>query len=428
MPVEVRPLRFKEAEAFWAGKVPMASDEFRTLGQRARDRAFAVSGVDRLDLVARVHEALAKAVREGTTMETFKKDVLPAFEAEGGISRARLETIFRTNIQTAYMAGRHSQMLEAAGVRPFWRYTAVNDSRTRPSHRALHGLVRRYDDPFWDVFYPPNGFNCRCSVTTLSERQVQERGVEVGRGIPDMIEPLDRETGRPGLPVRPWPDPGFDRNVGRDWLAGLSPREAEGASKPLDFPPLCPDGRGHFAADPCWESLADIDSRHVLRFTAKDLLPRGMTQVAYLKAFLGEFGLEFDQSKLITLPGVKFPLVISDKLFLDKRSNTYKVTKQGRERYLLLLARTIQNPFEIWQGVDERKDGRIVPVLKLIRLFSDGQGRIGGFAAFRLYGRQWSGSTMFPPNPGNERAMLAYLERERLEIFGRGGVRLYREP
>lgn len=427
MPVEVKPLRFQEAEAFWANKVPMTPERFRELGTRARQRAFAVAGVDRLDQVAQVHEALARALRDGTGIEEFRRVAGPILEQAGVAGRAKLETIFRTNIQTAYLAGRHAQMQQAAGLRPFWRYSAVNDSRTRPSHAALNGLVRRHDDPFWDVFYPPNGFNCRCSVTTLSQRQVQERGLEVGQGAPDMIEPVDPRTGQVGLPVRPWPDRGFAGNVGKDWLAGLAPSEAEGYT-PLPWKPLCPKGRGHFVADPCWEPLADIDPRHVHPFTAKDILPGNLTQVAYIKAFLGEFGLEFGQSKLTTLPGVKFPLVISDKLFLDKQSNTYKVTKQGRERYLLLLARTIRNPFEIWQGVDERKDGRIVPVLKLIRLFSDGQGRLGGFAAFRLYGRQWSGSTMFPPNPGNERAMLAYLERERLEIFGRGGVRLYREP
>ena len=265
-------------------------------------------------------------------------------------------------------------------------------------------------------------------MTTLSERQVQAAGIEVGQGIPDMIEPVDPATGNTGLPVRPWPDRGFAGNVGKDWLAGLAPRELEGGFKALSLPPLCPGGRGHFAADPCWEPLADIDPRHIRPFTAKDILPANMTQVAYIKAFLKEFGLEFGQSKLITLPGVEFPLVVSERLFLNVRDNTWKVIKGGRERYMVLLARTIRNPFEIWQGSDQLQNGRIVPVLNLIRLFTDGERKVGGFGVFKLYGRTWTGATVFPPNPGNEAQMLKYLEEQRLAMLGKGGVRLYRAP
>ena len=28
------------------------------------------------------------------------------------------------------------------------------DSKTRPEHAQLHGLIFRYDDPFWPLFHP----------------------------------------------------------------------------------------------------------------------------------------------------------------------------------------------------------------------------------------------------------------------------------
>ncbi|CAH8721330.1 hypothetical protein HTL2_006310 [Paenibacillus melissococcoides] len=43
----------------------------------------------------------------------------------------------------------------------------------------MHGRVFRADDPIWNTWYPPNGFRCRCTVRTLSERQVRERGLKV---------------------------------------------------------------------------------------------------------------------------------------------------------------------------------------------------------------------------------------------------------
>ena len=42
------------------------------------------------------------------------------------------------------------------------RYVAVLDARTRPEHRAWHGLILPIDHPLWDTHYPPNGWGCRC--------------------------------------------------------------------------------------------------------------------------------------------------------------------------------------------------------------------------------------------------------------------------
>ncbi|HGC5033035.1 TPA: phage minor head protein, partial [Escherichia coli] len=76
----------------------------------------------------------------------------------------RLDTIFRTNMSVLYSAGRWAEQMENVDDRPYWMYTGINDSHTRRSHLALHGLVLRWDDPFWQAFYPPNGWRCRCSV------------------------------------------------------------------------------------------------------------------------------------------------------------------------------------------------------------------------------------------------------------------------
>ena len=100
-------------------------------------------------------------------------------------------------------------MTTAAAVeaRPYWMYDAVNDERTRPTHKMMDAQVRRYDDPFWDEWYPPNGFSCRCGVITLSAQQVKQRGIDVQRGMPRAT--VDIETGE----ITHWkPDKGFDVN------------------------------------------------------------------------------------------------------------------------------------------------------------------------------------------------------------------------
>jgi len=52
----------------------------------------------------------------------------------------------------------------------------VLDPVTRDSHAALHGKIFHIDDPIWQERYPPNGFNCRCRVRALTEKQAIQRG------------------------------------------------------------------------------------------------------------------------------------------------------------------------------------------------------------------------------------------------------------
>ena len=87
-------------------------------------------------------------------------------------SMYRLKNIYRVNMQTAYMTGRYQTQLDNVDNRPYWEYVAVMDSSTRPEHAMLNGLVFRYDDPFWNAFYPPNGWNCRCRVVARSQKNL----------------------------------------------------------------------------------------------------------------------------------------------------------------------------------------------------------------------------------------------------------------
>lgn len=44
------------------------------------------------------------------------------------------------------------------------RYSTVGDARVRDGHKLLNGITRPVNDSFWNINYPPNGFNCRCDV------------------------------------------------------------------------------------------------------------------------------------------------------------------------------------------------------------------------------------------------------------------------
>lgn len=74
-------------------------------------------------------------------------------------------------------------------LRPYWQYDAVNDAHTRPSHLAMDGRVFPADSEVWNTWFPPNGFRCRCTVKTLSKRQVEARGLKVEQTAPEGLMP-----------------------------------------------------------------------------------------------------------------------------------------------------------------------------------------------------------------------------------------------
>ncbi len=173
---DFEPLPFEEALAFFRAKgYRISGESFREVWGAAHAQAFTVSRVTAMDVLEDIREAIERSLADGISLGEFKRDLgetlarkgwmVPKGEIPGPGERRltpwRLETIFRTNIQSAYSAGRYKQMLEVAPDRPYWRYVAVMDNRTRPAHAAMHGKVYRFDHPFWSKWTPPNGYNCR---------------------------------------------------------------------------------------------------------------------------------------------------------------------------------------------------------------------------------------------------------------------------
>lgn len=210
----------------------------------AHAHGFTVAKAATLDVLSDIRRGADRALSQGMSEGEFVRlmslrlqklgwwgrQVAPETEAGGAQlyqagSFHRLKTIYRTNLQSAFAAGRWKQMLEDADRRPYLQYVAVLDSKTRPSHRALHGRVMRFDDPAWAAIAPPNGFNCRCRLRSLGERQIAREGLTVQSSEGHLAERqvTDPRTGLteesvalrlPGMPRALAPDLGWSYNPG----------------------------------------------------------------------------------------------------------------------------------------------------------------------------------------------------------------------
>ena len=172
---------YVDALRYARDKKVVLPDEFYLLDLNARQYATTVSKLASLDQIRTVINLSNKAIEEGSTLQEFKKKI-----KESGIelSPHHLENIFRTNIQNAYAHGIWTQQQENKANRSYLQYSSLSDSRVRPSHFALNNIVRHIDDVFWYTYYPPNGFECRCGVSAITEAQAIRLGITPDDQLP----------------------------------------------------------------------------------------------------------------------------------------------------------------------------------------------------------------------------------------------------
>lgn len=197
-----------KAVAWFRSRVPLPDDVLKDLEDELAERAFWVGGITEARLVGDVYDAIDRALDKGTTMEDFKDEVADSlFEAWGGENSWRLETVFRTNVQQAYNAGRWQEMQEPAvkELRPYGRFDAVTDDSTTELCASLNGQVRPMDD--WGDLVPPLHFNCRSTIVSVLTDEAEEGELATGRlpdaekgfgGAPDELPPDEPDLS--GLP------------------------------------------------------------------------------------------------------------------------------------------------------------------------------------------------------------------------------------
>ena len=199
-------------------------------------KSLTVAKVGSLDILEDIRGAMDEAIAEGTTLRQFRGRLEPLLVEKGWWGQARvldpltgrmrtaqlgsprrLRIIFDTNLRMSYAKGRWERIERVAEERPWLRYVSVLDERTRPDHAAWHGTVLRWDDPWWQTHYPPNGWRCRCLVQQLSDDDLEAFGFTPSDAPPPGSDATrswtNKRTGET-VQVPVGIDPGFQHNVG----------------------------------------------------------------------------------------------------------------------------------------------------------------------------------------------------------------------
>lgn len=151
--------------------------------------------------IEQTKDLLAKTIRGDITMSVAGKrlerlgvgDFVEQAILETGtdLTAARLETIYRTNLNRAQTQGRldicRDKTVQA--FVPLMSFSATKDKRTRETHKQMDGYVATVEQIDKMGIPAPLGFNCRCAWVPMSIAKAVSRGFcdEDGNLDPDAI-------------------------------------------------------------------------------------------------------------------------------------------------------------------------------------------------------------------------------------------------
>ena len=169
-------------------KLPVSTGPWDTLKHGEHVHAFTVAHSTTANVIDDLFDIMTKSMQQGTGLGDFKRDMRALMAERGWYGRPdktakdtryinwRLDTIYQTNILTAYSAGETREMLKTAHLYPYWQYQQMQRPSKRESHSPFHGMILRYDELFWSTGTPPNGWGCQCYRNQLTQSQAKALG------------------------------------------------------------------------------------------------------------------------------------------------------------------------------------------------------------------------------------------------------------
>ena len=393
---------FEEAIQYFRDKVKLPTEKWTDIWQGMHSRAFVVAGATKTELLTDFYNAIEKAIREGSTITDFRKAFDETVARNGwsynGSRGWRTATIFDTNMRTAYAAGNYKQMMDTRASRPYLRYLGGLSEHPRELHLRWSGTTLRYDDPWWDTHYPPNGWGCKCEVVSQSGRELdrlEKDNVKISRERPnDGTYPWTNPNTGEIIDVPTGIDPGWAYNPGKTaWGQQLSQEvmdswRKQGANAWEKLTPGNPEIYGRPEQVVIDRAVAAID------------YSIGKTQAEMQKAITGIIGGE---EKVYSFQAGDFRYDV-----LVNANSLASHIDPNRAAYLPFLTEMLEDPYEVWLSFERHKGtGQVVLRQRIIKAIATGDKE--GILLIMNARKGMMESWTFIPTPD-----LKYLNRQRV--------------
>lgn len=113
-----------------------------------------------------MNEAFPSLIDENGNRKPFEQFLNDVRKINSQYNANYLRAEYNFVQQSASMAAKWEEFMQD-GDRYYLQYRTAGDDHVRPAHAALNGVTLPPSDSFWTDYYPPNGWNCRCTVVQV---------------------------------------------------------------------------------------------------------------------------------------------------------------------------------------------------------------------------------------------------------------------
>jgi SPP1 gp7 family putative phage head morphogenesis protein len=138
--------------------------------QQLKQNIYKFSGAKAYHQLAEMNSLLVDEKGKIRSFSEFKRKVDVVHET---YNRNYLQAEYQTAKRSAQASRQWKDFENNKDLFPNLKYMTVGDDRVRHDHSKLHGIVKPVGDAFWDTYYPPNGWRCRCYVKSTTEGETK---------------------------------------------------------------------------------------------------------------------------------------------------------------------------------------------------------------------------------------------------------------
>lgn len=119
-----------------------------------------------------LNETFPSLLDENGNKKTFERFLNDVRKIDETYNSNYLRAEYNFVQASAEMAAKWEKFMED-GDHYYLQYRTQHDDKVRPEHASLDRVTLPPTDSFWESYYPPNGWNCRCTVVQVLKRKYE---------------------------------------------------------------------------------------------------------------------------------------------------------------------------------------------------------------------------------------------------------------